>query len=66
MNKDALLEFLHNNGYDIIWTVLGEKNILGYRIAPGDWIGHLEISGVYRIHGGDFEGGIKTRLVARG
>ena len=29
VEKSFLLKFLNDNGYDIMWTVLGEKQILG-------------------------------------
>lgn len=48
-NKKLLVEFLERNGYTLVWTVLGEKNILGPRTNMGEWEGRLEISGAARI-----------------
>ena len=48
-NKKLLLEFLEQNGYSLVWTVLGQKNVLGPTINRREWKGQLEISGVARI-----------------
>lgn len=64
-NRDALLKFLYDNNYDIIWTVLGEKNILSFRTKPDSFVGRLEISGAYRFSEGKLEGQIHTRCVGR-
>jgi hypothetical protein len=60
INKDALLRFLNENGYDILWTILGEKRIIGGRMSQSEWKGRLEINGVYRIHNEKFEGVINV------
>lgn len=54
-NKKLLLEFLERNGYTLVWTVLGEKNILGPGISRGEWKGRLEISGAIQMQDGNFE-----------
>ena len=66
VNRDAFLKFLDDNGYDIFWTILGEKYIIGGRMRPEDHKGYLEISGVYRICENKIEGAIDTRFVSRG
>jgi len=63
INRDALLKFLNENGYDILWTVVGEKNIIGGR--RDDWKGRLELSGAYRIHENRIDGAINTRFLSR-
>ena len=63
INRDALLKFLNENGYDILWTVVGEKNIIGGR--RDDWKGRLELSGAYRIHENQIDGAINTRFLSR-
>jgi hypothetical protein len=60
-HKGSLLSFLHQNDYDIIWTILGEKNILS---IVGDWKGRLELSGVYRLVNGKFDGVVTHRFRA--
>lgn len=47
IKKDLFLNFLESNGYEVIWTVLGEKNMIGGQ--RDEWEGNLEISGAYRI-----------------
>lgn len=46
INRDVLLKFLNDSGYDILWTLLGKKSIL----SLGARKGRLEISGAYRIN----------------
>ncbi|MGB7293939.1 MAG: hypothetical protein WBD99_17355 [Thermodesulfobacteriota bacterium] len=52
LNRNALLKFMDDNGYDVLWTILGEKYIVGGRMSPEDYKGHLEISGAYRLNDG--------------
>jgi len=59
INRDALLGFLKKNGYGILWTIFGEKNIFGGK--PDDWKGRLELSGAYRIHRNRVEGVFNTK-----
>lgn len=65
VNRDALLKFLNENGYAIVWIILGEKNIIGGRMAPDDWKGRLELSGAYRIRGNKVEGSTNIRFLSR-
>lgn len=50
VSKDKLIEFLSENNLGIIWTVLGERQLVGgnhnERQRP------LEISGIYRLKNG--------------
>ena len=66
MNRDKLLKFLYDNDYDIVWTVLGEKTILSSRTKLDSFVGRLEISGAYRIHGDELEGQVNTRFIGNG
>ena len=66
LNRDAIIKFLNDNDYDILWTILGEKYIVSGRMSPENYKGHLEISGVYRIRESKIEGAIDTRFVSRG
>ena len=65
MNQDQFLKFLNENGYDILWTILGEKNIIGGRLAHEEWKGRLELSGAFRIRENRLEGAINTRFHSR-
>lgn len=63
MNREALLKFLNETGYDILWTVLGEQRIIGGRMSSEDWKGRLEISGAFRIRAGQLEGKINPKFI---
>lgn len=62
INRDALLRFLSENGYDVLWTITGDKSIIGGMMSRSDWKGRLELSGAYRIRGSNMEGGLNTRF----
>jgi hypothetical protein len=64
MNKDRLLEFLYNAGYDMFWTVLGEKDVIGGRDYPGEWKGRLIINGAFRFEDGQIRGTTTTTFEA--
>ena len=67
MNRDVFLKFLNDNGYDVFWTILGEKNIMGSGLLSHDnWKGRLEFSGTYRIHENKVQGEINSKFVHRG
>jgi len=65
INRDVFLKFLNDNGYDILWTILGEKNIIGSRLSPEDWKGRLELTSTYRIHQHNLEGVVNARFISR-
>jgi hypothetical protein len=49
INKKALLDFLEKNECEIFWTILGEKQLIGGSHAREDYIGRLEMNGVYHV-----------------
>lgn len=49
INKKALTAFLNKNNYSIVWTVLGEKQLIGGNMSGNAFIGRLEISGAYTL-----------------
>ena len=63
MNRDAFLQFLNENGYDLLWTVVGEKNIIGGRMAREDWRGRLEMSGAYRVLRNKIAGAVRPKFI---
>ena len=63
INRDIFLKFLDGNGYDIIWTVIGRKNIIG-GMARDEWKGRLELNGAYRIHTGKVCGQISKKFIS--
>lgn len=66
IRRRNFLDFLDDSGYAVLWTLLGEKNILGGRTSRGDWKGRLQISGAYTVVGGRIDGENTTQFVSRG
>lgn len=62
INRDALLEFLNDNGYDVLWTILGEKNIIAEKMSHNGWKGRLELSGAIRKINNTFKKHIKIQF----
>lgn len=55
VNEPRMHAFLDQEGYEIVWTVLGCKEIIGERSAiPAE----LHLNGVYRYNDGEAVGGI--------
>jgi hypothetical protein len=65
IKKEAFLKFLNANGYEVLWTVLGDKNILGSVASREKWPGRLEISGAYRLEQENVTGSFATKFVTR-
>ncbi len=63
INRDAFLDFLDKNGYDILWTIVGEKIILG-EISRDKWKGKLLLSGAYRIEENMLCGKINKKFIS--
>jgi hypothetical protein len=63
--KDDFVTFLDENGYSILWTLLGEKTILGGDISGEDWKGRLEISGAYTLAENRIDGTFTTHFLSR-
>jgi len=47
IDKRAFINFLNTNGYTILWTLVGEKQLIGGSPSREDFVGRLEISGAY-------------------
>jgi hypothetical protein len=62
VEERALRAFLDREGYEIIWTVLGGKEIIGERPPVAD---ELQLNGVFMYRDGKLVGGIKGTLVVR-
>jgi hypothetical protein len=54
--REEAFATLRSKGYDILWVITGEKMMIGGSMAPGEWMGRLEISGVFRKKEINFEG----------
>jgi len=61
VKKTSFLKFLKNNNLKIVWTVLGEKQIIGGRSFGDDYVGRLEISGAYYFDNEELKGAINTK-----
>ena len=62
--EKTFLSFLKENGYEVFWTVLAEKNLIGGHNSE-DWKGRLEINGAYRIESGELVGKLKATFKSR-
>lgn len=64
VKKKEFEEFLEANGYDIVWTVYGEK--YQYTGSPGSegWYGRLEIDGAFRMQDGLLLGSLRSTFDA--
>ena len=62
MNRDAFTKSLDENNYDIIWTVIGTKRIIGGGYKKDSWKGRQTISGAYRIYDGKLIGNLSTKF----
>lgn len=62
VRKHSFLKFLKKNNLKIVWTVLGEKQIIGGRSFGDDNIGRLEISGAYFFNDNNIVGELNTKL----
>jgi V8-like Glu-specific endopeptidase len=58
VNKQLLEKFLKDKGLKVIWTVLGEKQVLGSS-KEANWI---DMSGVYFLEKDSIEGGMTINL----
>jgi len=63
IKKDNLLKYMRENNLQIIWTVLGEKNIIGGWLArKTEFVGRQEINGVYYMGGDIITGECKIKI----
>ena len=56
MDKDLTTEFLDKEGYRLVWTLLGEKDIRGNLDREENWPGRMELSGYMRMKAGQLSG----------
>lgn len=61
VRKHSFLKFLNENKLKIVWTVLGEKQIIGGRSFGTDYPGRLEISGAYYFDKEELKGVINYK-----
>ena len=61
VRKRSFLKFLNRNNLKVVWTVLGEKQIIGGRSFGTEYHGRLEISGAYYLENEKLNGTISTK-----
>lgn len=61
VRKHSFLKFLNENNLKVVWTVLGEKQIIGGRSFETDYQGRLEINGAYYFDKEELKGKINTK-----
>lgn len=59
--KDRFIDFLKKNNLSIIWTVLGEKRLLGGNRE--DWVGQLKINGCYYLKSNKLVGKLRKDYI---
>ncbi|MBB4804573.1 hypothetical protein HNP37_004670 [Flavobacterium nitrogenifigens] len=63
VRKDSFLKFLEENNLKIVWTVLGEKQVIGGHSFRREYPGRLEICGTYYFEDLVFTGNLRTRKI---
>jgi len=61
IQKEPFMKFLKENKLKIVWTILGEKQIIGGRTFSENYVGRLEISGALYFNNETIEGAINTK-----
>ncbi len=63
IKKEPFLKYLKESKLKILWTVLGEKNIIGGHSNRDEFYDRLEISGAYYLNdSNEIEGNINTKI----
>jgi len=60
IKKEPFIEYLEKNNLKIIWTIIGEKQIIG-GYHRREFIGRLEVSGVYYLNKSEIQGEVNTK-----
>ena len=55
VRKKDFLETLDAKNLSVFWSILGEKQVLGFSAKPGEWIGRQTISDLVYFESGDFK-----------
>ena len=61
VRKSSFLKFLNENKLKVVWTILGEKQIIGGRSFGTEYHGRLEISGAYYFENEKLNGILNTK-----
>ncbi|WP_447601033.1 AVAST type 2 anti-phage system protein Avs2 [Nitrospira sp. Nam80] len=66
VSEELFFSYLKEREYEILWTVLAEKNLIGGSHRAEDWKGRLELNGAFRTNAGEVEGELNTSFISRG
>ncbi|MFP9529170.1 AVAST type 2 anti-phage system protein Avs2 [Pectobacterium brasiliense] len=62
VKKEPFLTMLSDNGFEIVWTLLGEKGVIGGSLTSNHHYGRQEFSGAFYFEGNQLIGSHKTDL----
>jgi hypothetical protein len=62
INREVFPKHLHEQGYTLLGVVTGEKSVITGGIPGDDWLGRLNIFGVYRVQHDKIHGQLYTQL----
>jgi hypothetical protein len=63
IDKNEIIEYLEKNNLQIVWTVLGEKQILGREEDINPSTGRQEISGFYYFDNNQITGNLHSKII---
>lgn len=55
VRKKDFLDTLYANNLSVFWSILGDKQVLGFSIEPGEWAGRLNVSDLVYFESGEFK-----------
>lgn len=62
VKKEPFLTMLSDNGFEIVWTLLGEKGVIGGSLTSNHHYGRQEFSGAFYFEENQLTGSHKTNL----
>jgi hypothetical protein len=65
VRKQEFVNFLRKEGYEVIWILLGAKQIIGGSMGRNDWKGELQVSGTYKVKAGKIWGKSRPKFIER-
>lgn len=60
VKKEPFLKMLSENGFEIVWTLLGEKGVIGGSLTSNHRYGRQEFSGAFYFDNKQLKGRHKT------
>ena len=60
VKKEPFLKMLSENGFEIVWTLLGEKGVIGGSLTSNHHYGRQEFSGAFYFYNNQLKGSHKT------